>query len=206
MNRVGTPVKIRWKLLFSIACLFLLAACDTTTTLSEVPSEEEQEEVPPAKGKILPLRPSTQWVYDVKQSIRELTIAATGGTDTVRGEEYDILAFRVKQDDQAWYEYIRVRETEEGLYLMDVGTEFYFKYPIELKDGKASYTYSDWHTRVEKETITVPAGSFECLRYIHNRPPELVIWQYCLVPGIGFVEYHYGTHLSQLVSYNSGAD
>lgn len=199
-------MKIRWKLHACLVCLLLLMACDTTTTLNEAPPEEEPEEIPPAKGKILPLRPSTQWIYDVKQSTRELTIAATGRTDKVRGEEYDVLAFRVKQDDQVWNKYIRVRETEEGLYLMDVGTEFYFKYPVELKDGKASYTYSDWRTRVEKETITVPAGSFECLRYIHDQPPELVIWQYCLVPGVGFVEYHYGSHGSQLVSHRSGVD
>lgn len=192
---------------------------------------------PSTPMEIVPLREGTRWIYSVSQYDSAQTLRWTLldtlqiGTPTIHNGKtwypYVDISYRLSTlEDTLFY-----RNENDGLwaimYLRLLNSKPYqlYKYPAIISDTFATYTnYSFDSSTVYRQyeqvgglqdIISVPAGTFSCIRYdthLQSLDPtnmtvlqDNIFTQSYVAPGIGLIKsinYNYGSTREQvLVSY-----
>jgi len=165
-----------WRIAVLLVCAVFLCCSDNDST---GPSDD---------GEIYPLAIGNTWTFEVAQFD---TLGNVESLDTISGE--------VVRDTviagETWY--VTEGEDEDGIHsgyciLRSDGfyegwpqEELLYKYPVQVGDW---YMVEDDTVQVEdlSESVSVPAGDFDCVRYrIHGYLPIVIYQRLC--PNVGLV-------------------
>lgn len=176
----------KYVLVLSLICAFTSIGCDAV-------EEEAPEEV------LVPLAEGNRWTMSrAKGDVRTESFIEVAEPRVVDDTLRFLLVDRSFGESSTLYV---VHNGADGFYMYDpYGLAHFFKFPVPEEER---YTAPDRTTggertiEVVRETITVPAGSFDSYRY--EAYEDSFFW---LAPGVGFVKFSFGDFLAgELVSY-----
>ena len=152
------------------------------------------------QSALMPLKVGNSWTYEVSQSdgSTEATLEITRSV-TIDDEQHYEMDPGLDQYETDGEPFL-VRTQGDGLYVMEedlVG--FPLKYPAE--DGEI-YTHTDddgneYRITVTDQTITVPAGTFDCLQYEIESDGSA-----CISPDVGPIQINLLSLEANLASYS----
>ena len=167
-------------LLLALASL-TLAACDASEPGPDL-----------ADGPALPVAQGNTWTYSDGLT---LTVGAPAEVD---GESY--FELEISQNGRVSDDNEYVRAVGQGVELLYTAPPSYreatvYRYPVEAgyREGGRSYG-------VERERVTVPAGTFEVVTYSgYDGDPSVSA---SLAPGVGIVRFFDGQTARELTDYD----
>ncbi len=165
----------------------------TILLLSLISCKEESSTEPDATKSLIPLAKDNIWTYDYATNLGDYTRVLEVESE-VSDNIYKInYATRNKRNTEDSHYYTVVGENKSDGYYVD--GDLHYKYPVETGD----VFQRDGTTVTVNETnisITVPAGTFNCIEY------EYDVSTYWVSPEVGLIKWKKDEwNHSELISY-----
>lgn len=153
------------------------------------------------QSALMPLKVGNSWTYEVRSgSSTEQTTLEITDSRTINEEQYYEVDPGIDQYETDGEPFL-VRRRGEGLFAAEedlVG--FPLKYPVE--EGGEEYTYIDndgneYRITVSNQTLEVPAGTFDCLKYEIDSSGSA-----CISPDVGPIQINLISLEASLSSYS----
>jgi hypothetical protein len=169
-------------MLFLVAGVLVLPGC-TTDDGGVVPAP------PVDHGSILPLAVGNSWYY--RESLFDTAGVPIGETRDTMTLVRDTLigGLRWFADRGGVFYGVTDGIAVRNMFPSDTGAYLFLLYPVREGyveyDGPGGYRVASLG-RATLATVTVPAGTFECLAYIFRDPPRETL-AYYVTPGVGII-------------------